>query len=1223
MARRSQSVVDIRTRNPLLQPSPLVHELATMAILAVLGIIAARLNVQIPHTQVFIDGRWVFGYMGFVLLRRWPLAILPACILSLATFKDLSPWFALTANLSYAIPSFLLIRAAHDRVLSRLSSLVWYGLGWMLLVLLSYQLFITPMVWGFSSVLRHEPFWGGVLRGWLTQPFLLESVLVAMVSGSVLVALRSHAEMSRSHEQLATTLDSIGDAVVSTDADGCITRMNPVARELTGWSLDEAVGRPFDEVIRLEDSQTGEPLNAPVAEVLDRDHAVEMSNTTTLIAHDGTRRHIADNASPLHSSSGQLVGVVMVFRDVTEAYRRRRSLQHSRDMLRRTEAIAHVGSWEWDIAADRVTWSDELYRIFGRQPEGDTVNWAEHDVLYTPDSMARLRSAVERTVRDGTPYELELQAVRPDGEIRHCFCRGHAEMGPDGKAERLFGSMQDITELRTVKRELRDSEQRFRSFVESANDVLYAIAPSGVFTYVSPNWMEYMGEPAENAIGQSFARYVHPEDVRLCQEFLDEVLSAGEKRSTVEYRVHRVDGVVRWQVSNGSPLRDEDGNIIGFIGIARDVTEQKQRRDAFARFCDMSADLICLADINTATFLQVNPAATEILGYSEEELLSQPFTNFVHPDDLEATRRIIEEQLKRGQKVVSFENRYFRKNGDICWLHWNSHPIAEEGLTYAIAHDITDRKRAQEKLQESEERFRLLLSDIDRVSVQGYAPDGTVVYWNKGSEYLYGYTAEEAMGQNLLDLIIPPELEHQVRAAMAQMAQTGTAIPPSELTLMRKDGSLVTVYSSHSIVQRPGHDQELFCIDIDLTDMKAAEVEREKLQAQLLQAQKMEAVGRLAGGVAHDFNNKLQTILGYSDILLHEEHMPRSLREYINEISQAARQSADLTRQLLAFARKQTIVPQVLDLNQMIPDMLRMLKPLISEEIDLQWHAGDHVGSVRMDPAQVDQILANLVVNARDAIEQNGTITVETASADIDAEYVRQNAYARAGKHAVLIVTDDGAGMDAQTLEQVFEPFFTTKPQNQGTGLGLATVYGIVKQNGGFVNVYSEPDKGTTFRIYLPQSDGEEPAAPTEARTAMLQTGSETILLVEDDPAILRLGQETLEKLGYTVLAAERPSTALEMIDEGHEIDLLVTDVVMPEMNGKNLLEQLTQHRPGLHALFMSGYTANVIAHRGVLDDGVEFLQKPFRAMDLAWSVRRILDQGRTANDADIPPEMS
>ncbi len=1223
MARRLQSVVEIRTRNPLLQPSPLVHELVTLAILAGLGIIAARLNVRIPHTEVYIDGRWVFGYMGFVLLRRWPLAILLACILSLATFKDLSAWFVLTANLSYAIPSFLLIRVAHDRVLSRLSSLVWYGLGWMLLILLCYQMFNTPMVWAFRWILDGESFLQGALRGWLTQPYLLESVLVAVVSASVMVALRSHAEMRRSREQLATTLDSIGDAVISTDADGCITRMNPVARELTGWSLDKAIGRPFGEVVRLEDIQTGEPLNSPVAEVLDRDHAVEMSNTTSLIAHDGTRRHIADNASPLRDSSGQLVGVVMVFRDVTEESRHRRSLQHGRDMLRRTEAIAHVGSWEWDIAADRVTWSDELYRIFGRQPEGDTVNWAEHDVLYTPDSMTRLRSAVERTVHDGTPYELELQAVRPDGEIRHCLCRGQAEMGPDGKPERLYGSLQDITELRTIERELRDSEQRFRSFVESANDILYAIAPNGIFTYVSPNWMEYMGEPAENAIGRPFAEYVHPEDVHLCQEFLEEVLATGEKRSTVEYRVHRVDGVVRWHVSNGSPLRDEGDNIIGFIGIARDVTDQKQRRDAFARFCDMSADLICLADINSATFLQVNPAATEILGYSEQELLSQPFTNFVHPDDLEATHRVIEEQLKKGKKLVSFENRYLCKNGDIRWLHWNSHPIAEEGLTYAIAHDITDQKHAQDQLRESEERFRLLLNDIDRVSVQGYAKDGTVVYWNRGSQQLYGYTRDEAMGRNLLELIIPPELQEEVQASVQRMGETGQATPPAELSLMRKDGSRVDVYSSHSIVHRPNHEQEFFCIDIDLTEMKAAEAEREKLQDQLLQAQKMEAVGRLAGGVAHDFNNKLQTILGYSDILLHEEQLPRSLGEYVEEISQAARQSADLTRQLLAFARKQTVAPKVLDLNEMIPDMLRMLKPLISEEIDLQWHAGDRVGPVRMDPAQLDQILANLVVNARDAIEQNGTITVETASADVDTEYVRQHAYARAGKHAVLVVTDDGAGMDAQTLEQVFEPFFTTKPQNQGTGLGLATVYGVVKQNGGFVNVYSEPDKGTTFRIYLPQSDREEPGAPTQARPAMLQTGSETILLVEDDPAILRLGQETLEKLGYTVLAAERPSTALEMIDDGHEIDLLVTDVVMPEMNGKNLLEQLTQHRPGLHALFMSGYTANVIAHRGVLDDGVEFLQKPFRARDLAWSVRRILDQAQAANDADTPPQTS
>ncbi len=1081
MARGSQSVVEFRTRNPLLQPSPLTHELAVMGVLAILGIIAARLNVRIPHTQVFIEGRWIFGFIGFALLRRWPLAIVLACVLSLATVRDLPLWFVLLGNLSYVIPSLLVIRTIHDRLLSRLGSLLWYGVGWLALILLCYQAFITPIVWGFVLVLREESFLQGAVQGWQSQPYLLESVLVALVSGSAMVALRSHAEMRRSREQLATTLDSIGDAVISTDKDGRVSRMNPIAQELTGWSLDEAIGKPFDEIARLEDSRTGESLNSPVAEVLERGDTVEMSNTTRLVARDGTRRHIADSASPLRNSAGQLVGVVVVFRDITEEHRHHRSLQHNRDMLRRTEAIAHVGSWEWDVAADRVTWSDELFRIFGRQPAGETVNWTDHDVLYTPDSMARLRSAVERTVQDGTPYELELQAVRPDGEIRECLCRGHAELGPDGKAERLFGSLQDITELRTVERELRGSEQRFRSFVESANDVLYALDPSGIFTYVSPNWMEYMGEPADNAVGRDFATYVHPEDAPLCREFLEEVLTAGKKHSTVEYRVYRADGTVRWHVSNGSPLRDEAGNIVGCMGIARDVTEQKQRRDAFARFCDMSTDLICLADINTATFVQVNPAATEILGYSEEELLSQPFTNFVHPDDLEATGRVIEEQLKRGQKLVSFENRYFCKDGEIRWLEWNSHPIPEEGLTYAIAHDITERKREEQ--------------------------------------------------------------------------------------------------------------------------------ERRNLESQLLQAQKMEAVGRLAGGVAHDFNNKLQTILGYSDILLHEEHLPRSLREYVDEISQAARQSADLTRQLLAFARKQTIAPRVLDLNEMVPDMLRMLKPLVSEEIDLQWHAGDHVGPVRMDPAQLDQILANLVVNARDAIEQNGTITVETASADIDAEYVRHSAYARPGQHAVLVVTDDGVGMDAETLEQVFEPFFTTKPQNQGTGLGLATVYGIVKQNGGFVNVYSEPGKGTTFRIYLPVSDGERPPAPAEIRTARLQTGSETILLVEDDPAILRLGQETLEKLGYTVLAAERPGMALEMIDDGHEIDLLVTDVVMPEMNGKDLLERLTQHRPGLQALFMSGYTANVIAHRGVLDDGVEFLQKPFRAMDLADSVRRILDR--------------
>jgi PAS domain S-box-containing protein len=749
-------------------------------------------------------------------------------------------------------------------------------------------------------------------------------------------------------------------------------------------------------------------------------------------------------------------------------------------MLGRTEAIAHVGSWEWDVAEDAVTWSDELYRIFGREPSTEPPNWAEHDVLYTPESMAKLRSAVEQTLEDGTPYELELQAVRANGEIRQCLCRGHAEMGPEGKPVRLFGSLQDITELRIAERDLRQSEQRFRSFVENANDILYAVAPDGIFTYISPNWLEFMGEPAERAVGRSFTEYVHPEDVHLCREFLETVLATGEKQSSVEYRVYRADGVMRWHVSNGSPMRDEQGRAIGYMGIARDVTEQKQRRDAFARFCDMSTDLICLADINTATFLQVNPAATDILGYSEEELLSQPFTNFIHPDDLEATHRVIEEQLLKGQNLVSFENRYFRKDGEIRWLQWNSHPLPEEGLTYAIAYDVTERKQAEQ--------------------------------------------------------------------------------------------------------------------------------ERRNLESQLLQAQKMEAVGRLAGGVAHDFNNKLQTILGYSDILLHEENLPRSLQECVEEIHEAAVRSADLTRQLLAFARKQTISPRVLNLNETVPEMLRMLKPLISEEIDLQWYPGENVGTIRMDPAQLDQILANLVVNARDAIKQTGTITVETQNVEVDPEYVKTHPYVRPGRHVQLAVSDDGAGMDADTLDQIFEPFFTTKPSDQGTGLGLATVYGIAKQNGGFVNVYSEPGTGTTFRIYLPLTDEDTPVPPTHDRPDAAHTGSETILLVEDDPSVLRLGQKTLEELGYTVLAADRPDKALDMVDrQSAPIDLLVTDVVMPEMNGKDLLARLSKNRPGLRALFMSGYTANVIAHRGVLDEGIEFLQKPFRAVDFAARVRQVL----------------
>jgi signal transduction histidine kinase len=385
--------------------------------------------------------------------------------------------------------------------------------------------------------------------------------------------------------------------------------------------------------------------------------------------------------------------------------------------------------------------------------------------------------------------------------------------------------------------------------------------------------------------------------------------------------------------------------------------------------------------------------------------------------------------------------------------------------------------------------------------------------------------------------------------------------------------------------------------------------ESEDLRSQLAQAQRMESVGRLAGGVAHDFNNLLMGIMGYADLCRDGIDANHPIREWLAEITHEAQRSANLTRQLLAFARKQTIAPKVLDLNEAVGDMLKMLRRLIGEDIDLAWQPCLEPWRVRLDPGQLDQILANLCVNARDAIGDVGKVTIGTANVTIDAEYCAGHIEARPGSYAVLAVSDDGCGMDRETLGNVFDPFFTTKAMGQGTGLGLATVYGIVKQNEGFINVYSEPGKGTTFRIYLPRFEGGTAAQEHTGKTPGRRGGSETVLLVEDEKSVRVTTRLFLEDLGYTVLAAECPAEALRQAeDHGGLIHLLITDVVMPGMSGRDLAARVIEKHPGTKCLFISGYTANVIAHRGILDAGIEFLPKPFSRDQIARRVREILD---------------
>jgi nitrogen-specific signal transduction histidine kinase/CheY-like chemotaxis protein len=386
--------------------------------------------------------------------------------------------------------------------------------------------------------------------------------------------------------------------------------------------------------------------------------------------------------------------------------------------------------------------------------------------------------------------------------------------------------------------------------------------------------------------------------------------------------------------------------------------------------------------------------------------------------------------------------------------------------------------------------------------------------------------------------------------------------------------------------------------------------ERLRLAAEFRQAQKMESVGRLAGGVAHDYNNMLSVIIGYAELAMGKVDPSDPLHSDLNEIFNAAKRSAEITRQLLAYARKQTIQPTVLDMNETVAGMLKILRHLIGEDIDLTWLPETGVWPVKMDPTQIDQILTNLFVNARDAISGVGNITIETHMVALDEAYCADHAGFVPGEFVLLAVSDTGCGMDKEILGNIFEPFFTTKDADHGTGLGLATVYGIVKQNNGFINVYSEPGNGTVFRIYLPRHMGKAEEIKGATVAEILSSRGETVLLVEDEPAILKMSRRMLEKLGYQVLAAGSPSEAMRLAGEfSGKIHLLITDVVMPGMNGRDFAGQLHALCPDIKTLFMSGYSTDVIAHRGVLEGGMNFLQKPFSIKDLSVKARATLDQ--------------
>ena len=759
---------------------------------------------------------------------------------------------------------------------------------------------------------------------------------------------------------------------------------------------------------------------------------------------------------------------------------------------------------------------------------------------------------------------------------------------------------------------LEEAQDRFRAIAENALDAIVLIDEEGKVVYWNPAAEKMFGYHAAEVMGKDVHAVLMPEEYQeRFKKGFEEFRKTGKGPAVgkvLELTAKLKPGTKIPIEISVAPIRI--GENVWVCAIIRDISARKrliedlqQTRDLLQAVLDNIPLMIKMYDPD-GRILLLNKTFENLIGWSKEEAEKVDLMQEIYPDPA------YRQKAWKFMRSTAREWREFSiktKNGDIVESVWTNIRLPD-GNQIGIGMDIRDLLAKDNALKESQKRFDLLVSRLNDV-IWSAKMNGSIIEANHAFETVYGISEEDLKRNPGLWLeVVHPEDRRIAEDSARQLRNTGLA--EAEYRIVRPDGEVRWIRDRKSLIyNEKGQPKQMGGIINDITELKKKEEEKERLQKQLIQAQKMEAVGRLAGGVAHDFNNMLSIILGFTQLAMMRLERSDPIYAELEEIYRAGERSASLTRQLLAFARQQTIIPEVLDLNACVAEMLKMLQRLIGEDIEIAWKPGTNVWPVKMDPSQVDQILANLAVNARDAIKSVGKLTLETENVVIDEKYCARYSYSKPGEFVMLAVSDSGCGMDQGTLERIFEPFFTTKGQN-GTGLGLATVYGIVKQNHGFINVYSEPGQGTTFKIYLPRFAGTIRGKTAEQHQDLPRGKGETVLVVEDEPQILNFCKKTLEYLGYRVIEATNPMEAITLAEKhSGKIDLLLTDVIMPEMNGRELATQIHSINPNIKPIFMSGYTSNVIAHHGVLDEGIVFVQKPLELNNLAKKIRKALTQ--------------
>ncbi len=887
-----------------------------------------------------------------------------------------------------------------------------------------------------------------------------------------------------------------------------------------------------------------------------------------------------------------------------------------RDLFTLILEVTTEGYWDWDLKNDCAYLSPRYCELIGYSPEETAFDSNFFKSIIHPEDRDHVFKIMGEHLEGKSEISvIEYRMISKNGAIRWIEGRGKiVEYDEQGAPARMVGTIIDITRRKQV------DENVFAVMSKLPYVIVSRFDRSLRHQYVSSSIEVLTGHPKDYFIGKTNRELGMPEDlVAQWEEAIKNVFETGRPKQ-IEFNYSSPEGI-KYFSAELTPEHSVGGLITNVISTTRDLTEHRKADEDLRKSEYIFRESQRAANIGSyyANFIAGRWESSEVLNTifgidSDYDRSIQGWADLIHPDDREMMVSYLREEVISKQKPFEKEYRIVRNNDGVTrWVHGKG--IAKfdsDGNSLSLIgtiQDVTEHKQAEKEMANISERLQLA-SNSANLGVWDWDIRNNIMIWNDKMFELYGIKPETF--PNNIDAWMSglhPE-DKETAIAECQAAIRGEKKFDTTFRVRHPDGTVKHIKASALVMMGgDGTAERMLGINIDISDLKLAEAERAKLKMQLQQSQKIESIGRLAGGVAHDFNNMLTIIFGHTELGLSRLDANHPVRDDFIEIRKTAERSADLTQQLLAFARKQTIAPKVLDLNETIFGTLNMLQRLIGEDINLIWNPESSLWPVKADASQIDQILANLCVNARDAIAGIGVITIGTGNICTEESYQIPFLDMAPGEYVKFSVSDSGAGMDKETLDHIFEPFYTTKEQGKGTGLGLATTYGAVKQNNGFIDVDSEPGAGTTFTIYLPRHEGKSKRVLNDTEAESAPKGRETILLVEDENAILNVVTIILTEQGYNVLSANTPGEALKMAREySGEINLLMTDVVMPEMNGRDLAKNLLSLYPGIKRLFMSGYTADVIAHHGVLDEGVHFVQKPFKMNFLATKVREVLD---------------